>query len=302
VLALWQDNLRRLMAYSSIAHAGYLLIGLTVAMVPGTRGSGSWDGIGAMLFYLLVYALATIGTFAALAVFGREEQQVDSLDELAGLAWTTGPVRPMMAWAIAVFMLSLTGIPPLAGFWGKLSVFASALTVGQPAAAAARPWLIALAVVGVVNSAVAAAYYLRIVGVMFFRMPLGTPAVNERAGGGVSAALACAILSVFVIGLHPGPWIGWADESSPVAGRLGRVEGTRQSDEPMVQWGREATARHAPNEVMGAGRRSQFAVPGDVPPRSSQRAGDVARISSPRGPGGYPGPPIISPGAPTSDP
>ena len=242
VLALWQDNVRRLMAYSSIAHAGYLLIGLTVALAPGTSAGGAWNGIGAMLFYLLVYAVATIGTFAALAVLGREEEQIDSVDELAGLAWTTGRVRPVMAWGIAVFMFSLTGIPPMAGFWGKLSLFTSALAVGRPETAEARPWLIALAVVGVVNSAVSAAYYLRIVGVMFFRMPPGEPEVKDRSGGGVFAAMACAVLSLFIIGFHPGPWIGWADQSSPQSpGRrppIGRVESDRQPSEAMIKWGR----------------------------------------------------------------
>src|SRR4030042_7212734 len=115
----------------------------------------------------------------------------------------------MMAWVIAVFMFSLTGVPPRAGFWGKLAVFASALTVGQPETAEARPWLIGLAVIGVVNSAIAAAYYLRIVGVMFFRTPLGTPEVKRGTGGGVFAALVCAILSLVVIGFYPGPRIGW---------------------------------------------------------------------------------------------
>jgi NADH-quinone oxidoreductase subunit N len=244
VLALWQDNVRRLMAYSSIAHAGYLLIGLTVALAPGTSASGAWDGIGAMLFYLLVYALATIGAFAALAGLGREEQQIDGVDELAGLAWSTGRVRPMMAWAIAVFMFSLTGIPPMAGFWGKLSLFTSALAVGRPETAEARPWLIALAVVGVLNSAISAAYYLRIVGVMFFRMPPAGPEVRERSGGGVFAALACAVLSLFIIGFHPGPWIGWADRSSPQSPGhrppIGRMEGDRQPSEAMIEWSRLA--------------------------------------------------------------
>ncbi len=241
VLALWQDNVRRLMAYSAVAHAGYLLVGLTVALAPGTSAGGAWNGLSAMLFYLLVYAVATIGTCAALAVLGREEQQLDNVEELAGLAWTGGRLRPMMAWGIAVFMFSLTGIPPLAGFWGKLSLFSSALAVGRPETAEARPWLIALAVVGVVNSAISAAYYLRIVGVMFFRMPPGEPEVKDRSGGGVFTALACAVLSLFIIGFHPGPWIGWADQSSPqFPGRpppISRVDSDRQPGEAMIKWG-----------------------------------------------------------------
>jgi NADH-quinone oxidoreductase subunit N len=238
-VALWQDNVRRLLAYSSIAHAGYMLIGLAVFMAPGTGGGGDWDGVGAMLFYLLVYAVATIGAFAALAVFGSQERQLDSVEELAGLAWTPGPIRPAMAWLIALFLLSLTGIPTLAGFWGKLAIFASSLSVGRTETADARPWFIALAVIGVVNSAIAAAYYLRVVGVMFFRTPSNAPPIRDRSSGPVVAALACAVLTVVLIGLYPGPWIGWANESSPrVAVREQpprSAETTRQSSDGRIQ-------------------------------------------------------------------
>jgi NADH-quinone oxidoreductase subunit N len=240
VLALWQDNVRRLMAYSSIAHAGYLLIGVTVALVPGTSAGGVWNGIGAMLFYLLVYAVATIGAFAALAALGRGEKQIDRVDELAGLAWSEGRVRRVMAWAIAIFMFSLTGIPPLAGFWGKLSLFSSALSVGRAESADARPWLIALAVVAVVNSAISAAYYLRIVGVMFFRMPPAAAEGKEGSGDGLFAALACAAFSLFIIGFQPGPWIGWADQASPQSAvresSLHPATGDRQPGQAMIEW------------------------------------------------------------------
>ena len=214
VVALWQNHLRRLLAYSSIAHAGYMLMGLAVFLVPSGR-EGPWDGASGLLLYLAVYAVATIGMFAVLALFGRDEQQLDHLDELAGLAWTSGPLRPMMAWLMAVFLFSLTGLPPLAGFWGKLAIFASALQVGQHAAEPTASWFLALAVLGVLNSAVAAAYYLRIVGLMFFRMPRATPPVRPGTGGTVGTAVVCALLTVVLIGLYPGLWIGWARHSSP---------------------------------------------------------------------------------------
>jgi NADH-quinone oxidoreductase subunit N len=215
VVALWQDSMRRLLAYSSIAHAGYLLIGLAVFMASAPAGGAAWDGVAAMLFYLLVYAVATIGAFAALAVFGTRERQIDEIDQLTGLAWTPGTLRRITAWVLAISLLSLTGIPPLAGFWGKLAVFASSLSVGRAAAVEAGPWFVALAVIGVVNSAIAAAYYLRVVGVMFFRTPAEPPPIRHRAGGPIAAALGCAVLTVVLIGLYPGPWIGWADHSSP---------------------------------------------------------------------------------------
>ncbi|NUQ62439.1 MAG: NADH-quinone oxidoreductase subunit M [Pirellulales bacterium] len=229
VMALWQDNIRRLMAYSSIAHAGYLLIPLAVFLAPGPGLPAAWDGIGALLLYLLVYAVATIGTFAALAALGSEDTQIDGVDQLAGLAWTGGSVRPIMAWCLAAFMFSLAGIPPLAGFWGKLAVFSSALGAGNEGDGF-RGWFIALAVIGVLNAAVAAAYYLRIIAVMFFRLPLATPGVQRGAGGAGLAAVLCGLL-VLLIGVGPGPWIRNANQASP--GRQGvQSSGFRVQQEP----------------------------------------------------------------------
>jgi NADH-quinone oxidoreductase subunit N len=205
VLALWQDNLRRLLAYSSIAHAGYLLIGLAVGLATG-NAQGPLGGVGALGFYLVVYAAATIGTFAVLEHLGRAERRLEGVDELAGL----GRTRPLAAALLAVFMFSLAGVPPLAGFWGKLLLFGSALNV--VGAGGARWWFTGLAVVGVLNAAVAAAYYLRIVAVMYFRNPLGTP----RAEGGVGAwwaAVACALL-VVAIGIYPGPLMSEAERTA----------------------------------------------------------------------------------------
>lgn len=215
VVALWQSNLRRLLAYSSIAHAGYMLIGLAVYLASAGTSGVQWDGVGALLFYLLVYALATTGTFAALNCLGRGGQQIDDVEELAGLPWTGGSVRPLLAWAIAAFMFSLSGIPPLAGFWGKLGLFFGAVGAGKPGSAV-YPWFIALAVIGVLNSAIAAAYYLRIVGVMFFRLPLSTPETKHHASGTFWAAMLCG-LAVLAVGLHPGPWVAKSNRASPRA-------------------------------------------------------------------------------------
>jgi NADH-quinone oxidoreductase subunit N len=222
VVALWQNNIRRLLAYSSIAHAGYLLIAVSVYLASGPDArwaalepAGTWDGVGALLFYLLVYAGATIGAFAALACLGRGERQIDDVRELTGLGWTEGTGRRLLAWAIALFMFSLAGIPPLAGFWGKLAVFASALSV-RGATPDVSPWFVGLAVIGMLNAAVAAAYYLRIVGVMFFRMPLATPEVKQGTVGPRAATILCAAL-VLVIGLWSKPWIAIANSASPRA-------------------------------------------------------------------------------------
>ncbi len=219
ILALWQDSLRRLLAYSSIAHAGYMLIGLAVAFAiaytGGTSASG-FDGVAAILLYMTVYAVATLGTFAALTYLGDERHEVDGIDELAGL----GHSQPLAALALAVFMFSLAGIPPLAGFWGKLALFGSALTVdaGIEGSSPLRGWFVWLAIIGVINAAIAAVYYLRIIGVMYFRKPLATP----QADGGAGAWLAMALSALFIVGsgVASGPlWESSLLASSSLRGR-----------------------------------------------------------------------------------
>src|SRR5690606_24686258 len=117
-LALWQDNLRRLLAYSSIAHAGYLLIGVAVGFATIDEGQFGQAGLSAMLFYLAVYAVATAGAFAVLDYLGAPDDPVESVDELAGV----GRTHPLAAVAMSLFMFSLAGVPPLAGFFGKLTL------------------------------------------------------------------------------------------------------------------------------------------------------------------------------------
>jgi NADH-quinone oxidoreductase subunit N len=210
-MALWQQNVRRLLAYSSIAHAGYLLIGLAVglAFADGALGSGKFDGYSAMLFYLVVYAIATAGAFAALAYLAGKNAEVENVDELTGL----GRTNPLIAVAIAVFMFSLAGIPPLAGFWGKLSLFFSALDVD--AGGDMRPWFVALAVIAALNAAVAAAYYLRIVAVMYFREPVNV--ARAEGGFGAAAATVAAAVLVLIAGLFPGALATMAQRASQAA-------------------------------------------------------------------------------------
>ena len=220
VLALWQQNIRRLLAYSSIAHAGYMFMGLAVGFAATGAGSPAAagddiaaDGIAAALFYLLVYVLATLGTFAALAHLGRREREIDGVDELAGL----GGTHPLVALSIAVFMFSLTGIPPLAGFWGKLTLFIGALSVDAPLAGAApgdsmRLWFVGLAIAAALNAAISAGYYLRVVAVMYFRAPKNV----VRAEGGAPARLAAVAAAVLVVlaGIFSGPLMSGAHRAS----------------------------------------------------------------------------------------
>jgi NADH-quinone oxidoreductase subunit N len=183
VSALWQNNLRRLLAYSSIAHGGYLMIGLAAAAA-AADGTPSRGGIAAMLLYVAVYGLATMGTFAALAFLGSRQKEVSGVEELAGL----GRSQPVIAAAIALFMFSLAGIPPLAGFLGKFYVFRAAIDAG----------LVWFAVVGVILSVVGAYYYLRIVKILYFDEPAAAfdPAPSPAVS---SVAAICAFLLLFFI-------------------------------------------------------------------------------------------------------
>ena len=209
--ALWQSNIRRMLAYSSIAHSGYMLIGLVTAFALTDAGAKGVSGLSATLFYLAVYVLATAGTFAALAYLGSREEEVDTIDQLAGLLKT----RPSVAGLISVFMFSLTGIPPLAGFWGKLSLFGGLLNAAWAAGPATQGWLIALAIIGVLNAAASAGYYLRIVSVMCFQPPANPPAASGPKRALFGAAL-CSLL-VLLVGLMPSKLIRYAGSAGQAA-------------------------------------------------------------------------------------
>jgi NADH-quinone oxidoreductase subunit N len=143
--ALWQTNIKRLLAYSSIGHVGYILVGLAAGTISGVEGA---------LIYLTLYLFMTIGAFACVLMMRRQGQYVEAIDDLAGLSKTS----PGLAALFAVFMFSMAGIPPLAGFFGKLFVFKAAIEAG----------LVKLAVTGVLTSVIACFYYLKIIKVMYF--------------------------------------------------------------------------------------------------------------------------------------
>ena len=193
VCALWQNNVRRLLAYSSIAHGGYLLIGLAAA------ATATGEGIASMLLYVIVYGVATLGVFTALAYLGSTRREVNGVEELAGL----GRSQPLVAATIAVFMFSLAGIPPLAGFWGKLTLLASGIHVAASAdSGPTAAWFVLLVAAAALNAAVAAAYYLRIVAVMYFQ-PVGNAPQADGGRGALAATLACAA-AVVLLGTFPG--------------------------------------------------------------------------------------------------
>ncbi len=182
VAAIAQSNLKRLLAYSSVAHVGYMLIGVV---------AGGSAGGGAVLFYLLTYAFTTAGAFGVITLCERARAEAVEVGDYAGLARR----HPILAAALALFLLSLVGIPPLAGFVGKFYLFGAAVRAGYL-------WL---AVLGVLNSAIAAYYYLRVVVFMYMREPdgAGVTLVPSFAGG---LALAVALVGIVLLGVLPAPF------------------------------------------------------------------------------------------------
>ena len=188
VVALSQRNIKRLLAYSSIAHAGYIL----VAVVSGTA-----FGTTAFLFYLLAYTLATMGAFAVVVAIGRAGGSYDSLDEWAGL-WH---VRPGLAAAMAVFMLALLGFPVFGGigFFAKWYVLRAALEAQRP-----QVWL---AVVLVLTSVVSAGYYLYVVMLMFMRARRADAPLPAPSGGWTRLVIGASAVAILVLGLWPTPLV-----------------------------------------------------------------------------------------------
>jgi len=193
VMAIIQDNVKRLLAYSSIAHVGYLLIGL----VPGTA-----QGYSAVVFYLFVYALMNLGAFAVLIALTQRGEECEWTESFAGLARS----RPVLAALMTLFLLSLAGIPGTAGFIGKWMIFSSAVSAG----------LLPLAIVGVLMSVVSVYYYLRIPVLMYMREPTGEPQTQELATGEFLVLALCGF-AVLYLGIFPNspdfPLIDWARES-----------------------------------------------------------------------------------------
>lgn len=212
VLALLQDNVKRLLAYSSVAHAGYMLIGLTVApdlsySPTYMRGDPAVGGVEAVLFYLAAYGAMTIGAFAILSCLSTPERPIETVDDLAGL----GSSHPGAAIVMALFLFSLIGIPLTAGFMGKLFLFLSALATpfsAKPELAEHAQLFRWLALVGAINAAIGAWYYLRVIMVMYLRTPIKP--IENKSAWPMSAALgACAVLTL-LFGIYPPPMLNAA--------------------------------------------------------------------------------------------
>jgi NADH-quinone oxidoreductase subunit N len=199
LIALTQDNIKRMLAYSSIAHTGYILVGLAAFGAAPDGSSAATAGIFGVLFYSVAYTFMNLGAFACVAALQRRPGVTSQIETFAGL----GRRSPGLGLLMTLFLLSLVGIPPLAGFWAKVYVIVPALQVGG--------WLTLLAVLVVINAAAAALYYLRVVVQMYMRDPKeGSAPVSvggaTRAGLGIAAAMTIAIglippVTVAVIGV-----------------------------------------------------------------------------------------------------
>jgi NADH-quinone oxidoreductase subunit N len=194
VAALTQTNTKRMLAYSSIAHAGYILIGVV---------AGTTRGVTAALVYLMVYAFMQLGAFAVIVVLRRRDVIGDQLKDLTGLYQS----HPAAALAMLLFMLSLGGIPPTAGFMGKLWVFGAAIDAGY----------IWLAVIGVVNSALSLYYYVRVVVAMWIGEMEGAPAPFSISPA-LAAVLIVSVLGTLFFGVYPRALFDLAEQSAASLG------------------------------------------------------------------------------------
>lgn len=179
VVAIWQDNIKRMLAYSSIAHAGYILIAVAAA---------TNEAMSAALYYLLVYAFMNLGAFTVIVALGRREREYVSISDFGGLS----AKQPALALAMALFMLALAGFPPTGGFVGKFYIFRAAVNAN----------LVWLAVFGVLNSVVSVYYYLRIVVLMYMSEPVDEPA-PAPVGWLLGLSMTVTAVGLLVLGVWP---------------------------------------------------------------------------------------------------
>jgi NADH-quinone oxidoreductase subunit N len=192
--AIWQSNVKRMLAYSSIAHAGYLLVAVT---------SRSEVGTAAAMFYLAAYAFMNVGAFAVVTHFARQRERFVEIDDFRGL----GARQPVTAALFTIFLLSLIGIPLTGGFFGKFYIFKAALE--------AR--LVWLTVLGLLNSAVAAYYYLRVIVVMYFHEPSEATEGLPAASPGLAVAMWTSAVATLLLGIFPSAVLDFAGRSADLA-------------------------------------------------------------------------------------
>ena len=202
VAAVTQTNIKRMLAYSSIAHAGYVLIGVVV---------GTERGISAMLIYLMIYSFMQLGAFAVIVLLRRQDVVGDELKDFSGLHFR----NPFAAFAMLLFMLSLGGIPPTAGFMGKFWLFGAAIEAGYV-------WL---AVIGVLNSAISLYYYVRIVVFMYLKKE--TLGSQPKTNPSLALALGIAVAATILLGIYPRALFEFAEASARTLNSTGLLASIR---------------------------------------------------------------------------
>jgi NADH-quinone oxidoreductase subunit N len=190
IAAIAQKNLKRMLAYSTIAQMGFMLLALSAGVVKGNTLSAG-NAYSSAMFYLVTYVLTTLGTFGTILLLSRQGFESEHIDDLAGLNQRS----PWLAGVMGVFMFSLAGVPPMVGFYAKLAVLQALVTT-------AVPFYLVLAVLAVLLSLIGAFYYLRVVKVMYFDAPTQTSPV--QASSGVKALLAINGAAVLGLGILPG--------------------------------------------------------------------------------------------------
>ena len=194
-----QESVKRMLAYSSIAHAGYLLVGVVACMHSQSQG------VSSVLFYLLTYTVSTAGAFGALIYCGSRGKEAVTFEDLAGI----GRRHPPAALAFSLFLISLAGLPPTAGFFGKWFIFRAAIDSG----------FYALTVVAFLNSVIAVYYYLRVMVFMYMREPAaGAPIATPMRSGYVTAALLLSAILVILLGIVPSQSLDMAIKAASIFG------------------------------------------------------------------------------------
>jgi NADH-quinone oxidoreductase subunit N len=199
IAAIAQSNLKRMLAYSTIAQMGFILLGLSCGVVSGNT-LGAANAYSSSMFYVVSYVLTTLGTFGLILFLSRQGFESEQIDDLAGLARRS----PWAAGVMTVFMFSLAGVPPMVGFYAKLAILQALISTDIPG-------YLGLSVFAVVLSLVGAFYYLRVVKVMYFDEPRQTAAIERSSG--VSALLAANGLAVLGFGLLPGGLMGMCKDA-----------------------------------------------------------------------------------------
>jgi NADH-quinone oxidoreductase subunit N len=207
VAAILQNNVKRMLAYSSIAHAGYVLVGFLGAGAAGTATQRD-EAIAAVAFYMLTYAITNLGAFAIVTLLAQKNDRRTDFDDYNGIGFRS----PLLSFTLSLFMLSLLGLPLTAGFMGKVLVF-------RPALEAGNPMLTIVVIAAVLNTTISAYYYLRLVVVMFFRDRM-TEWIEPKMPAGLAAALLITVVGVFYFGIFSNQVIKKFSQSVNIEARL----------------------------------------------------------------------------------